>query len=589
MMIAPMIGVIEPCILAQPLNSTVPESLTARCTEPNGSAGALVDATLRDFDLAPGAPQHYPLGYTLPVPLLQLFKKTGQGWEIDQEMVRRLVHTIRDSAHPLVLYMFSTHFAANAAIELELSKDPANLAHTRDGALGVDAYYDSHIYNWSFTRTDNSLTERRLQAMQAVLDEACKLKDEDRHKIRAITLLGELHHLFPNFQAGMGYAMPYRITDYSAESVRDFRRSLEAEYRSIAHFNRLIGSDYTSFDEVEPPSKDIRTEPLIRFSEHIDPFAHGSFPVSGWAFTPGPPSKQPTHIQVYRNGVFAGKATVELGRQDVLAAMPQFGSGNPGWRLDLDFRQWKTGLHRLDVYVEEQPGQLSHLGTKHIAVMDRQQNTPKLVPQQALPHSSPLPQATQASIDWPEEQSSYYYNPLVTLWHSFRSQQITQYLAQVDKPVQASCLADVPRYTHQIVPFTNPSWDPNKFAIDDSLKSHAGLRLGVSLYGEPTYGSTFSNWLKRSGHRRYGVTEFHPLKAMDGSQMANALNLHASQGADFLSFFVEPTWEGVRVPRGHNIFSFDPLNPQFASDKLFYAVQQALHGKPEGRSAHKTD
>ncbi|WP_311222572.1 MULTISPECIES: hypothetical protein [unclassified Acidovorax] len=578
MMIAPMVGVIEPCILIQPPNSDVPASLAKRCGGSDGSAGALIDATLQDFSPTPTSPVRYPLGYTLPVPLLQLFKKEGQRWEIDQDMVKRLVHTIRDSNHPLVLYLFSTHFAANAPIERELAEDTANLAQTRDGPLGVDSYYDSSIYNWSFARTDNPITQRRLQAIHAVLDEACGLEEKDREKIRAITLLGELHHLFPDFQAGMGYGTPYRITDYSAESVRNFRKSLEREFQSIAQFNRLIGSNYRSFNEIDPPSKDIRTEPLTRFSEHIDSFAHGSLPVSGWAFLPNAQPGRPLHIQIYRNGVYAGKAAVQLSRQDVLAAMPQFGSANTGWRLELDFRQWPTGLHQLDIFLEDEPGRLSHLGTRQVAVMDRQQNTPQLQPQRALPRSLPASPALQASIDFPQEQSSYYYNPLVNLWHAFRSRQISRYLAYIDKPVQASCLASVPRYTHQIIPFTNPSWDTHKFAIEDSLRknSGSGLRLGVSLYGESTYGPTFSDWLKRSGHHRYGVTEFHPLKAMDRQAMADVLKSHSEQGADFLSFFVEPTWEGQRVPRGHNIFSLDPLNPQFASDKLFHAMQGTL-------------
>ncbi|RYH17276.1 MAG: hypothetical protein EON54_27950, partial [Alcaligenaceae bacterium] len=169
MMIAPMIGVIEPCILVQPQNSDVPVSLAKRCDGLDGSAGALIDATLQDFSPTPPALARYPLGYTLPVPLLQLFKKEGRHWEIDQDMVKRLVHTIRDSRHPLVLYLFSTHFAAHAPIERELVQDDANLAQTREGPLGVDSYYDSSIYNWSFARTDNSITQRRLQAMHAVL------------------------------------------------------------------------------------------------------------------------------------------------------------------------------------------------------------------------------------------------------------------------------------------------------------------------------------------------------------------------------------------------------------------------------------
>ena len=58
--------------------------------------------------------------------------------------------------------------------------------------------------------------------------------------------------------------------------------------------------------------------------------------------------------------------------------------------------------------------------------------------------------------------------------------------------------------------------------------------------------------------------------------LAQVFDTHAQQGAEFLSFFLEPEWEGERVPRSHNIFSFDPLNPQFGSDVLYRSTQEAL-------------
>ena len=83
-----------------------------------------------------------------------------------------------------------------------------------------------------------------------------------------------------------------------------------------------------------------------------------------------------------------------------------------------------------------------------------------------------------------------------------------------DRRVRDSCLSDVDTYIHQITPFTNPSWDANKFAVEASLQLFARARLGVSLYGEPTYGVTFFDWYERSKHKTYGVTEFHPLRPM---------------------------------------------------------------------------
>ncbi|MEP6823838.1 MAG: hypothetical protein ABI919_03400, partial [Ramlibacter sp.] len=56
MFLAPMIGVIEPCILAQPPNGpNADASLAARCSGPQGSAAALVESTLAE--LAPAGPR----------------------------------------------------------------------------------------------------------------------------------------------------------------------------------------------------------------------------------------------------------------------------------------------------------------------------------------------------------------------------------------------------------------------------------------------------------------------------------------------------------------------------------------------------
>ena len=213
--------------------------------------------------------------------------------------------------------------------------------------------------------------------------------------------------------------------------------------------------------------------------------------------------------------------------------------------------------------------------------MDRQQRTPTLRPQHPLPASTPADAALAAHIDLPADQSSYYHNPLVPLWHAFRGQQVADYLQFFEGVVKRSCLAGTPHYTHQIVPFTNPGWDANKFAIQTSLKRQGSLRLGVSLYGNATYGKAFSRWLARSGHSVYGITEFHPLKALNASELQAVLAHHSTQGAAFVSFFLEPRWHGQRVERSYNIFSFDPKNAQFGSDQLYEAVQKNLQVAPQ--------
>lgn len=569
MLIAPMVGAIEPCIRTP---DDASDALAASCAGPNGSAAALLESTLHALEPAGAAPA-YPVGYTLPVPLLGLFQAEAQGWAIDQRQVERLARTVRDSQRPLVLYLFSTHFAAQAPIEAELARDPANLAATRDGPLPADRYYEAPLYNWSFARTDNTLTQRREQAIAAVLDAVCRLDAPARARIQGVTLLGELHHLFPDFQAGMGFDGPYRVSDYSAASVAGFRADLRGRFTDVAAMNRALDSDYRSFDEVQPPARDIRSEPLTRYTEHIDAFAHGTLPISGWlhaadASTPW--------LRIYRDGALVGRTRVGLSRQDVLAAKPEFGTAEVGWRWDMDFRRLPAGLHRIDVLLERADGPPVHLGTREIAIMDKRQRTPVLARQDELPAHRPVPAGLQFHLDQPHGLAAYYYNPLVPLWHAFRGQQVVRYLQHFDAQVGRSCLASTPRYTHQIVPFINPSWDANKFAIDASLQASTGMRLGVSLYGEATDGRSFFEWHARQGQRPYGITEFHPLRALPPAAMQALLARHAAQGAQFLSFFLEPRWNGALVERTHNIFSFDPDNPRFGSDQLYRSARQAL-------------
>src|SRR5512140_2400415 len=231
MLLAPMIGVIEPCIFSPaPAAEPQDEELGRRCSGPNGSASALVESTLSEL-VPPGSrPGRYQLGYTLPVPLLKLFKRAGRDWVIDNDAVGRLVRTIRDTERPVIVYLFSDHFGVNAPIEEALEADPSNLSATPLGPLQRDKYYGSDIFSWSIASTSNEITQRRVQATRAVLGQICKLGPQQLARIRGVTLLGELHHLFPNFESGMGFGMPYLVSDYTDTSKVGFRAFLQQKY-----------------------------------------------------------------------------------------------------------------------------------------------------------------------------------------------------------------------------------------------------------------------------------------------------------------------------------------------------------------------
>lgn len=575
LLLAPMMD-LTPCLLAQPNDASItqPEWMVP-CTGSNASSAHLVESTLRY--LQPKAPEvaSLELGYTLKVPLLSLLQPGQSAWHVNDQAIDNIVRTVRHNPRPLVLYLFSTHFGVNAPIEPVLERDPDNIAQTQHGPLPTDSYYGWPLYPWSLARTDNPITQYRVQVIQALLKKLCQLPSSARGRIHGITLLGEVHQLFPNFESGMGFGGPYQVSDYSPTSIAGFRRHLQSRYPSLQALNQQLGSNYPSFDAITPPSKDIRSEPLSRYQEHIDAYAAGQIPITGWVHVPETPKSAQT-VNIYLDGKYIADAPVHLSRQDVRDAHPEYASADVGWRYDLDYRQIAIGKHRIDVALA-QPGQTPiQLGSRSISIRGIQQQAPIVVPTVPLPAMQLLPPRITAYTDEPRDQASYYYNPLAREWQTFREAQVVQYVQHFNTLIAESCLSDTPRYTHQIVPQFNPSWDSGKYAVQASLEPMRDLRTGMSLYGEASYGSSLANWFKQNQHNNYGVTEFHPLQAMSREQLGDVLKQHRDNGGLFLSFFLETRWQKQRISTTPNLFSFDPDNRQHASDQLYASMQSLL-------------
>ncbi|MFE8643472.1 hypothetical protein ACFX58_00125 [Sphingomonas sp. NCPPB 2930] len=578
LLLAPMMG-LDACLFAdRPDEAARAPAVAARCRGAEGSAAQVIESTLQALgDRRTSRDGRFEMGYTLNLPLLKFLRRDGVDWTVDHEAVARAVRSVRDSDRPVVLYLFSTHFGSGAPAEAALAEDPDNLLTTADGPLAPDRYYQTAVYPWSFVRTDNGITRMREQVMGALLGGICGLEQSARDRVRGVTLLGELHHMFPRFEDGMGFSGPYAITDYSAASVRGFRMFLEKRFGTVAAFNRNVGGDYAGFDAVEPPSKNIRTTPLGRYEEHIDAYAAGTLPVAGWVYLRGATALQPAWVRIYRNGVLAGRVAARFGRQDVAAAHPEFRTADVGWNFDLDYAAIPPGVHRLDMYVELPAGGLASLGTRRIAVMDRTQATPAPQPMAPLPAAAAPPPGLLSYLDGPAELSSYYFNPLAVQWNAFRAQQVRDYLAHFRSVAARSCMPADRIYSHQILPFVNPGWDASKFAVEQDLDVPPALGLGVSLYGEASYGRSFFDWFGSTGRTAYGVTEFHPLRPMDADALGAVLQRHAAHGARFLSFFAESDGSGPWREGVHNIMSFDAGNPHHGAARLRAAVQGLMH------------
>ena len=169
----------------------------------------------------------------------------------------------------------------------------------------------------------------------------------------------------------------------------------------------------------------------------------------------------------------------------------------------------------------------------------------------------------------------FFFNPLAVQWQDFRNRQVLDYLHFMEQPLIDSCMSSTPRFTHQLFPYPNPSWAHDKYAVDASLRASGRLHLGISLYGEASYGDSFFEWKLQSHRGDYGVTEFHPLRGMDSTEFEATLARHRNSGARFISFFTEA--RGVRpsgvINKGSTIPYFSPGNPQYNSDRLYRSLQ----------------
>jgi hypothetical protein len=576
LLVAPMIHGVDLCEVAagDPAPATERE-LAAYCRASGRSAAGIFESTLRPLGPALSANGRYEVGYTLPVPLLKLLVRDDSGWKVDAPAVERLAATVRQTDRPVVLHLFSTHFGIKAPLEEHLAADPANLSVSALGPMGKDRYYGIDVYPWTVASTDNDITRYRKVAVSAVVDAMCRLPEADRRRIRAVSLLGEVHHFHADFEGGMGVGGPYVVSDYSDTSVAGFRRFLAARFGDIGRLNAAVGADFASFDEVRPPGVDIRGDATRRLVEHLDSSAHGRLPLAGWAFDRRAAPGEAAWVLIRRNGDLLARVPARYGRQDVRQARPELGTADVGWRYDMDFTGLAPGIYRLDFLVERAGSAPASLGSRRVIVVGRDGQA------QASGSPAPPPAAgdgagIEGNVDFPPDLATVYFNPLAPLWHEFRGEQVVRYLAYFEQLLRASCLGASALYTHQIAPFVNPGWDATKFAVDRSITEPGGLRLGISLYGEATYGHSFFDWLASTRHDGYGITEFHPLRPMSPGEVEATFERHRRRGAQFLSFFIDARPHGVRDPAERNIFAIGPDNPDFGSDSLYASIRRVI-------------
>jgi len=364
------------------------------------------------------------------------------------------------------------------------------------------------------------------------------------------------------------------VTDYSAASVADFRKWLQAKYQTVDNFNKLHGFAYTSFDEAPAPAKDIRKEKLVSFAEHYDAYADGTLPIAGWLWDP---QQTIERLELYVDGKLAGPIAYGLNRLDVYRAEESITTPNTGYRVDFDYSALAPGRHLAQVVALARGGTRHKLGEVEFAIVPRDQgrvNAVRFSALKGLQDAKHLP-GVRTWLDMPRALQDVYYNPLARDWNQYRQSQVYGFLKVFYERALKGGLPAEKLYSHQIVPRVNSSWNPQLFAADQTLDGSAPWKHGLNMYGGSTDSAWMRSFIARNRITDYGAPEFNPQQwKRDGAHLA-AMQSHYAAGARFISpyyFSVVPDRFKGGAEHGVNRMELGPDNTKDGSDRFYRAI-----------------
>lgn len=553
------------------------EAAAALCHTRQRNAAPAIKALLDELE--PGGPQgQVQLGFTLTLQLLGLYEQDGQGqWSINQQRLRAAMQLVEDVPRPVVLYLAADHFDTLGALPQALAKDPASLMLLPNGQPPELGYFGYRILPYTLS-TDPAITvnKYRFEALEQVAKAVQMLPQAAQQRIVAINLLGELHHMFPDFEGGMGMQLAMQTTDYSPRSVAGFRQWLQAKYSTVQELEQHTGLRYASFEEVPAPGKDIRSMPLQSFGEHYDSYAAGYLTLGGWLWDP---QQHIQRLELYVDGQSKGPVQWGMNRLDVYRAVDEVLTPNTGYRVDFDYSSLRPGKHMAQIVAHTSKG--PHLlEQRAFAVLPpNQAAVGKHQPRglRRLSGSAHKLAGVRTYMDTPAEQQDLYYNPLARDWNAYREQQVYDFLhAFYQRAVQAGLPANK-LYSHQIVPGVNSSWNGQLFAADTTLHGQTPWKQGLNMYGGAVHSPWMQAFIAQRGIRDYGVPEFHPQQwKRPGAHLA-ALESHLDAGARFIApyyFSVVPERFKGGAEQGVNRMELGPDNSKDGSDQFYRALKE---------------
>ena len=547
----------------------------SQCAASNRNA---VEAAAYMLDeLEPGGPRGaVQVGYTVTVQLLSLFRKREGGWAIDAARVQRVMDVLKQLKRPAVLYLAANHFDTPGEITSALQADPANLMHLSDGSVPDSTYFGYRVVPYTL-QTDESIPVNRFRfaALRHVAAKVAALPKATRDRLVAITLAGEVHHMFRNYEGGMGSYDPVNVTDYSPASLAGFRDWLRTEYRSVDALNLATGGAFRSFDEVTAPGKSMVSNPVNAIG-HFDGFADGRLPVSGWLWDP---KNRTVGLELHVDGTLVAQLKRDFNRLDVYRALQAVDDPSVGFRDDLDFSGWAPGEYSVQVVVRT-PTASYELGRTVLEVAAGSPAVPT-APRRRISSPTPLPALAaladvKSSLDLPKPRQKVMFNRLARDWNSYRAWQVNAFLAKIHQVARSAGLPADKLFSHQILPRANSSWNPQFFATDASIGPRLPWKQGFNTYGGAAGGTWTARYIQENQLADYGIPEFHQQQWKRPDAALKALALHQRLGARFVS----PYYLSIIADRNQqtgktlNRLEIRPNNTLDGSDQLFRAIKE---------------
>ena len=555
------------------------EAAAARCRQ-LGRTGARAVRDLLDR-IEPGGPAgDVQAGFTATLQLLGLYHRTPRGWEIDPARVDTFLRLITDVPRPVVVYLAANHFDAVGPLTRELSEDPRNLMQLPDGRSPVVEYFGNRVVPYTLLADPSIPVNRyRFEALRYVAHRLQALPDAVRRRIVAVTLAGEVHQMFPDFENGMGNHGAQVTTDYSPASVEGFRAFLATRYGSLEALNAQLGSAFASLADVQAPARNARSDAAVPVLQHYDAAAAGSLAVAGWLWDP---QGRIDGLDLYLDARYLGPVPRGFNRLDVYRTVQAIDTPNVGFRTDLDYRALPPGRHLAQLVARVGPARYRLFDVPFTVLpRDRQPMASRRPPAVfGMPGMEALPDV-QASLDQPTAGTTgpsgpgVLFNPLARDWNDYRAAQVVQWLKAFHAIAQEAGLPADKLYSHQILPGVNSSWNPQLFAADATFRRSMPWKHGINLYG----GATQSGWVRQffaaEGIQEYGVPEFHPQQWKKDGAALSALEFQRANGARFVSpYFFSVIPERLKKNTGQGIdrMELSPSNARDGSDRFYRAL-----------------